>query len=118
MEKGWWYKFWFTLIVVIISLVYLVPTFMGENTPLWYKSLNDRRIRLGLDLQGGMHLVLGVDLDKAISDKADAFAGDLESILKEKGLEFTKIERIENSYQIKIVFKTPEHAVTFVVLVF
>ncbi len=113
MEKSWWYKFWLILIVLVISLVYLVPTFMGVNTPEWYKKLNDRRIRLGLDLQGGMHLVLGVDIDKAISDKADAFATDLESILKEKGLEFTKIERVEDSFQINILFKNPEYAVTF-----
>ncbi|MCX7959717.1 MAG: protein translocase subunit SecD, partial [Deltaproteobacteria bacterium] len=113
MEKSWWYKFWFIVIVVVFALVYLVPTFMGDKTPQWYRSLNDRRIRLGLDLQGGMHLVLGVDIDKAISDKADSFATDLESILKEKGLEFTKIERIEDSYQIKITFRTPEYAISF-----
>ncbi|MGC9043643.1 MAG: protein translocase subunit SecD [Myxococcota bacterium] len=113
MEKGWWYKFWFILVIVILSLVYLVPTFMGENTPEWYKKFNDKRIRLGLDLQGGMHLVLGVDLDKAISDKADSFATDLETILKEKGLEYTKIERVEDTYQIRVIFKKPEDAVSF-----
>lgn len=113
MEKGWWYKFWFILIVVVLSVVYLLPTFMGDSTPEWYKKLNDKRIRLGLDLQGGMHLVLGVDLDKAISDKADSFATDLESILKEKGLEYSKIERIEDTYQIKIIFNKPEYAVSF-----
>lgn len=114
MEKGWWYKFWFILIVVIISILYLVPTFLGDNTPGWYRSLNDKRIRLGLDLQGGMHLVLGVDLDKAISDKADAFAEDLGIVLKDKGLEFDKIERIEDSYQTKIIFKNSEFAGNFV----
>ncbi len=113
MEKSWWYKFWFIVIVLFFSLAYLIPTFMGEKTPDWYKKLNDRRIRLGLDLQGGMHLVLGVDIEKAISDKADSFATDLESILKEKGLEFSKIERIEDTYQIKVTFKTPEYAVSF-----
>ncbi|MGC8926938.1 MAG: protein translocase subunit SecD [Myxococcota bacterium] len=113
MEKGWWYKFWFILVIVILSLVYLVPTFLGENTPEWYKKFNDKRIRLGLDLQGGMHLVLGVDLDKAISDKADSFATDLETILKEKGLEYTKIERVEDTYQIRVIFKKPEDAVSF-----
>jgi preprotein translocase subunit SecD len=113
MEKGWWYKFWFTLVIIIISLMYLIPTFMGENTPEWYKKLNDKKIRLGLDLQGGMHLVLGVDVDKAISDKADAFATDLETILKERGLEYNKIERVEDSYQIKIDFKKPEYVSSF-----
>lgn len=113
MEKKWWYKFWFIVIVVVFSFANLIPTFMGESTPNWYKKLTDRRIRLGLDLQGGMHLVLGVDIDKAISDKADSFAMDLENILKEKGLEFTKIERIDDSYQIKVIFKNPEFAVKF-----
>ncbi|MCX7943696.1 MAG: protein translocase subunit SecD [Deltaproteobacteria bacterium] len=113
MEKSWWYKFWFTICVIILSFAYLIPTFMGDKTPEWYKKLNDRRIRLGLDLQGGMHLVLGVDIDKAISDKADSFATDLESILKEKGIEFNKIERVDDSYQIKISFKSHEHAVSF-----
>jgi len=41
-------------------------------------------LRLGLDLQGGMHLVLKVDLKKAAEDSLELAAADLKDSLKEK----------------------------------
>jgi preprotein translocase subunit SecD len=43
-------------------------------------------INLGLDLQGGIHLVLGVDLDKGVENVLDRMAGDLRTALQKKGI--------------------------------
>ncbi|PIP36545.1 MAG: hypothetical protein COX20_05165, partial [Desulfobacterales bacterium CG23_combo_of_CG06-09_8_20_14_all_52_9] len=48
-----------TLGVMAIAVVYLIPSF----NPNWWPK---KRINLGLDLQGGMHLVLEVDAQKAV----------------------------------------------------
>jgi preprotein translocase subunit SecD len=45
-----------------------------------------RPINLGLDLQGGIHLVLGVDLEKGIDNVLDRMAGDLRAALQKKGI--------------------------------
>ncbi len=53
---------------------------------IWYVYPPRQRINLGLDLQGGIHLVLGVQVDKAIENVVDRNAGDIRAKLQEKGI--------------------------------
>ena len=60
----------------------------------------------GLDLQGGIHMVLGVDLDKAVSDKARRAAERMRSELDDKKIGYTKVEHLtdpETDYGAKIL---------------
>jgi len=52
----------------------------------WYLYPPRRTINLGLDLQGGIHLVLGVEVDKALESVAERTAADLRSKLQQKGI--------------------------------
>jgi preprotein translocase subunit SecD len=52
----------------------------------WYVFPPRERINLGLDLQGGIHLVLGVDVDKALENELDRTAGDIRAALEKKGI--------------------------------
>lgn len=55
------------LIVTVLSLILLAPTFLGDSTPGWWgKLFPDRGIRLGLDLKGGIFLLIGVDSEKGV----------------------------------------------------
>jgi len=64
------------LIAILFSLLYLIPTFLttkgpdGKDAmPDWWPSwLPGDKIHLGLDLQGGSHLVLEVKVDKAVEN--------------------------------------------------
>jgi preprotein translocase subunit SecD len=80
MERKWWWKTIGVLFLMVLSVVYLVPTFMGDldpkdkNAPGWYKTYAKyvkAKLNMGLDLQGGIHLVFEVEVDKAVADKAD-----------------------------------------------
>ena len=51
----------------------------------------------GLDLQGGIHMVLGVDVDKALSDRTSRTADRIKDFAKEKNVAFTSIEQITDS---------------------
>src|SRR3990172_1018406 len=53
---------------------------------VWYVYPPRRTINLGLDLQGGIHLVLGVDVDKALGSAAELAATDLRAALEKKGI--------------------------------
>src|SRR3990172_9867350 len=53
---------------------------------VWYVYPPRRTINLGLDLQGGIHLVLGVDVDKALGSAAERAATDLRAALEKKGI--------------------------------
>src|SRR5207249_1187267 len=60
---------------------------------LWYLYPPRKTINLGLDLQGGIHLVLGVETNKAVASQTDRVAEDLKSALEKKGIGVTRIAR-------------------------
>jgi preprotein translocase subunit SecD len=70
------------LFCLLLSMASLVPTF-SKNLPGWWQDAFDP-IHLGLDLQGGMHLVLGVDVEKAVESRLDSIVDQVETLLKEK----------------------------------
>lgn len=75
-----------------LALFSLGPTLLGSSTPDWWRKAFDP-IHLGLDLQGGMHLVLGVDVDKAVESRLDTISDQAESLLQENDVIFKRVER-------------------------
>jgi len=71
------YRALLILALVLTALLYLVPTFVTDLPSFWKGYLPSQRIHLGLDLQGGTHLVLTVDMNKAIENALDRDATDL-----------------------------------------
>jgi preprotein translocase subunit SecD len=67
------------VVTVIVASVLLV-------SPRDWRGRPRQPINLGLDLQGGIHLVLGVDLDKGIENVLDRMGADLRSALQRKGI--------------------------------
>src|SRR5438270_10745952 len=67
------------LVIVAASVCYLYPP--------------KRTINLGLDLQGGIHLVLGVEADKHVAGQTDRAAEDLKATLERKGIAVKRIAR-------------------------
>jgi preprotein translocase subunit SecD len=82
------------LFCLLLSMASLVPTF-SKNLPGWWQDAFDP-IHLGLDLQGGMHLVLGVDVEKAVESRLDSIVDQVETLLKEKDVIFKRIERLSD----------------------
>ena len=55
------------LIALLLSIIFLTPTFLGDKLPGWWgKVFPQKGLRLGLDLRGGIYLLLGVRAEKAI----------------------------------------------------
>ena len=84
-------------IAIVAAIIYLVPTFVGSLPSWWSSFLPTDRINLGLDLQGGSHLVLGVKVDKAIENNVERVRGELANVLREKGVSGVSVERIEGT---------------------
>lgn len=82
------------LFCLIISVVSLAPTVMKDSLPNWWQEAFDP-IHLGLDLQGGMHLVLGVEVDKAVESRLDSVVDQTESLLRDEDVIFKRIERLD-----------------------
>jgi preprotein translocase subunit SecD len=111
MERSWWWKAALYGAVTVLAGLYLVPTVAPKsNQPAiaYIKKYFHKRIQLGLDLRGGLHLVYEVNVDKAVSGKVDRLASDIEDHLrKDKGVNDVLISR-EGRDDIIFAFKKPE----------
>ncbi len=74
------------IFVIALSVVTIIPSFYSSTPDWWKKYMSPEGLRLGLDLQGGMHLVLKVNLDKAEEDSLELAANELKDLLKEQGI--------------------------------
>ncbi len=99
MERSFYYRVVAYTLLTLVSIVVLVPsvadwTHMSGKLPEWFTKAVTRKIALGLDLQGGLHLVYEVQVDKAVSDKADRLATQIEEKLqKDKKVKGAKVIR-------------------------
>ncbi|HEY7221844.1 MAG TPA: protein translocase subunit SecD [Candidatus Binatia bacterium] len=90
-------------VVSLAALVYLVPTFTRSLPDWWSNFLPSDKIHLGLDLQGGSHLVLEVKVDKAIENNVERVRGDLINAWREKGVSGVSVERVAGTQlQVKV----------------
>ena len=90
--------------VILFSIMTLVPSFYPGAPDWWKKYLAPQGLKLGLDLQGGMHLVLRVDLDKAVENSLDLAASDLKEGLAEKNISAVQLDSPDPG---QVVFTLP-----------
>ncbi len=77
--------------LVVVALVLLVPS-LNFDLPDWWKDyLPTTKIQLGLDLQGGTHLLMGVKLDDAVDNALTRRGDDLKGELKKNKLDFGEV---------------------------
>jgi len=77
------------LLSIVAGMFYLIPS-TTDSLPPWWKD-NVGKIHLGLDLQGGMHLVYEVQTDKAIENTLNQYVQTLEEVLDEEKIPFIEI---------------------------
>ncbi|MDB5870571.1 MAG: protein-export rane protein SecD [Ramlibacter sp.] len=82
---------------------YVVALNLLSASPKWLSALRAAPMYLGLDLRGGVHFMLQVDMQAALTKKAEALAGDLRSILREKSVRHAGINR--NGQAIEVRFR-------------
>lgn len=110
MERSWWWKAVLYGAVSILSCLYLVPSVIPEEKrPAFFNQYFSKRIQKGLDLQGGLHLVYEVNIEKAVAAKVDRLSGDIEEQLGKKGVKEVGVSR-EGRDDIVLTFKNPADA--------
>ncbi|HXX75611.1 MAG TPA: protein translocase subunit SecD [Nitrospiraceae bacterium] len=96
--------------VILVSLVFFVPTYrpLYQAVPDWARKLfPDKGITLGLDLQGGIHLVMEVDEDRAVEIALDRTVVSLQDLLLEKKIPIESVKRTGLNH-LAINFQNPE----------
>ncbi|MGB4062120.1 MAG: protein translocase subunit SecD [Burkholderiaceae bacterium] len=72
------------------------------RTPAWLQAFHANPMYLGLDLRGGVHFLLQVDMQGALTKKAEVFAGDLRLALREKGIRHGGVQRNGQTLELKL----------------
>jgi SecD/SecF fusion protein len=104
MNKSLKWKIVLLALIAILSATSVIPSFT-QNIPNWWKKyFAPEGLRLGLDLQGGMHLVLKVNLEKAVENSLDFAAQDLKDALLGKQISVVKTKSPDKN---KIIFTLP-----------
>jgi len=88
------WRFWLIFIVSVLAFFLIIPSIqpVRDNLPSWWKDHVDE-IHLGLDLQGGMHLVLEVQTEKAVENKLERTVTGLKDRIRSAGLVFDEVKK-------------------------
>ena len=80
---------------------YIVALNLISRSPTWLSALHAQPMYLGLDLRGGVHFMLQVDMQAALTKKTESFAGDLRSALRDKNIRHGGITRDGQAVEVK-----------------
>ena len=81
---------------------YIVALNLLSRSPAWLTALNARPMYLGLDLRGGVHFMLQVDMQAALTKKAESLAGDIRLVLREKNIRHGGINRNGQVIEVRV----------------
>ncbi|WP_280190066.1 protein translocase subunit SecD [Delftia sp. PS-11] len=81
---------------------YIVALNLVSRSPQWLAGIGAKPMYLGLDLRGGVHFMLQVDMAAALTKKADSFAGDLRTTLRDKNIRHGGVSRDGNTVEIRV----------------
>jgi preprotein translocase subunit SecD len=97
-------------LVIVVSLVFFIPSVpaLYQSLPGWLKSvLPNKGITLGLDLQGGIHLVLEVEEERAVEIAVDRSVSAIQDLLVDKKIPVESVKRTASN-QVTLAFQNSE----------
>ncbi len=72
---------------------YIVALNLLSRSPTWLRSLHAQPMYLGLDLRGGVHFLMQVDMKAALTQKVDSLGSDIRTLLRDKDIRHSGIRR-------------------------
>lgn len=100
------WKLWLILVVLVVSTMASLPNVM--TPPAWWPSAFSKPLNLGLDLKGGVHLVLDVDVDKAVERSVEEDVDTVRHALRKARIRYRKLDA--KGQTLTVVIKRPEEA--------
>jgi len=80
---------------------YVVALNLAPTTPEWLQKIGAKPMKLGLDLRGGVHFLLEVDMDKAISQRMETSATDLRRQFRDNKIKFNSLALNNNTITVQ-----------------
>ena len=79
---------------------YYVAMNLAPDTPAWLEALGGAPMKLGLDLRGGVHFLMEVDMNSAVNKSFEDMVGDFRSALREEGIRYRTVRQVEGGVEI------------------
>ena len=79
---------------------YVVALNLAQTTPDWLRSLGASPMKLGLDLSGGVHFLLEVDMDKALDVRRKVYEGEIKSLLRKERVRYRSMPESNGRIQL------------------
>ena len=80
---------------------YIVALNLLSRSPTWLSAMGAAPMYLGLDLRGGVHFMLQVDMQAALTKKVESLSGDLRTALREQNVRHGGINRVDQSIELR-----------------
>ncbi|MFC1626477.1 protein translocase subunit SecD [Pseudomonadota bacterium] len=84
------WKLWLILIVLVVSAMGTLPNL--TTPPSWWPSVVSQPMNLGLDLKGGIHLVIDVNVEKAVEHSVEEDVDTIRRVLRENKIRYRKLD--------------------------
>jgi preprotein translocase subunit SecD len=79
---------------------YFVAMNLAPDTPEWLASLGGTPMKLGLDLRGGVHFLMEVDMNLALEKSLEDMEGDFRTALREEGIRYRTVRKVDKNVEI------------------
>jgi preprotein translocase subunit SecD len=94
------------VISTALSDDYIVALNLAPTTPAWLSAFGAKPMNLGLDLRGGVHFLMEVDMDAAVEMALNGYASDFRTLLRDEKIRYKSI--LVESGKVKIAFRSSE----------
>jgi len=79
---------------------YVVALNLAPTTPTWLRNLGASPMKLGLDLSGGVHFLLEVDMDKALDARMKVYEGEVKTLLRKERVRYRSLPQQDGAVQL------------------
>lgn len=86
---------------------YIIALNLAPTTPAWLAGIGGEPMNLGLDLRGGVHFLMEVDMDSALKKALDTYGSELKVLLRDKKIRYKQIQVTGDT--LTVSFKSIEH---------
>ncbi len=74
---------------------------LSTDLPGWLRAINAMPMNLGLDLRGGIHVLIDVDMEAAVKQAVERYAGDIRTLMRNEKLRYVTVSKGDASVSIK-----------------
>ena len=113
MRQGLRWRLAVTILVLASSFLYLLPALPGMQNSSLRRFLPDASINFGLDLVGGIHLTLEVEVEKAIENALTQMGTDIRTIARDNDVLTLRPRLLPGGERLEIILARPEQRVAF-----